>query len=263
MDALITDYYNDLNPTAFSNCDAQTPSSKSCLDCFQGQYFDENEISYDCVEKRKLYLLRYFPVHKAENYQGAIRISDDVIDDWLEQGRIDILSVGGGPGSDVCGVLEYLQEVATQQEVELSVNVTRLDIEHQWDDVFDDVMERFFPWADYQTVHRDINAGLGSISDERFDLVIASYLTSELSTAECMKLAKEIDSVLADGGVLMINDRPEDVVERDIRSMFQGIELSYEEYFLSSWAGYSYPNEISKAVHPKFSMNSRIFVGVK
>ncbi|QCT98243.1 hypothetical protein FEV13_15680 [Stutzerimonas degradans] len=263
MDDLIANYHSDLNPKVFSSCDDQTPGSNNCLDCFKRQYYDGNEIGYDCVEKRKLYLLRYFPAHKAENYQGAFRISDDVIDDWMGHGYIDILSVGGGPGSDICGVLEYLEEEAEKREIELSVNVIRIDIEDQWDDVFEDVMQRFFPWANCQTIHRDVNKGLDSISDERFDLVIASYLTSELSTKQCMNLANKIDSVLTDGGVLMINDRPEDVVEKDIRSMFQSIELSYEEYFLSGWAGYSYPNDIANAVGPKFRMNSRMFVGVK
>jgi hypothetical protein len=263
MDTLITDYHNDLNPNAFSSCNDQTPGSNSCLDCFQRQYFDGNEISYDCVEKRKLYLLRYFPVHKAENYQGAIKISDDVIDGWMDHGHIDILSVGGGPGSDICGVLKYLEEEAERREIDLSVNVVRVDIEDQWDDVFEDVMQRFFSWANYQTIHHDVTKGLDSISDGYFDLVIASYLTSELSTAECISLADEIDSVLVDGGLLMINDRPEDVVEQGIRSMFERIEVSYKEYSLSAWAGYCYPNHISDVVGPKLNMNSSMFIGVK
>jgi hypothetical protein len=263
MDDLIRDYHNDLNPKAFSSCDARTPGSDSCMECFKCQYFDGNEISYDCVEKRKLYVLRYFPVHCMENYHGSTNIPCDVIDSWFEYGHVDILSIGGGPGSDVCGALEYLEEEAKRRQVELSVDIVRLDIEDQWDEVFDDVMERFFPWVSHRTVHLDVNGGINLISNGGFDLVTASYLTSELSAEACLNLADEVDTVLIDGGVLMINDRPEDVVERNIRSMLDRIKLSYDEYFLNSWAGYSYPNDVASVVGPKFRMNSKMFVGVK
>lgn len=263
MDDLISDYYNELNPRAFSNCETKTPRSESCFGCFHNQFFDGNEISYNCEEKRKLYLLRFFSVHCMENYYGAAHISSDIIDDWFEVGHVDILSVGGGPGSDVCGVLEHLEKEVGRRNVDLSVNVLRLDIEDQWDEVFDDIMERFFPWVNHRTAHLDVQNGFGSISDESFDLVIASYLTSELSTEACLNLSDEIDSVLDDRGVLIINDRPEGAVERDIRSMFDRIEIEFDELFLNDWAGYSYPNDIAAIVGPKFNMNSSMFVGVK
>ncbi|MBO9494886.1 hypothetical protein J7438_12445 [Thalassotalea sp. G20_0] len=117
-----------------------------------------------------------------ENYHGATNISCDVLDSWFEVEHVDILSVGGGPGSDVCGVLEYLEKQAKRRNIELSVDVIRLDIEDQWDEVFNDIMERFFPWVNYRTVHMDVNDGFGLISGEKFNLVTASYLTSELSS---------------------------------------------------------------------------------
>lgn len=263
MDDLIRDYHNHLNPRAFSGCDTKTPGSDSCMECFKQQYFDGNKISYDCAEKRKLYVLRYFPVHCIENYHGTTGIPCDVIGSWFKDGHVDILSIGGGPGADVCGALKYLEDEAKRRLVEFSVDIVRLDIEDQWDEVFDDVMERFFPWASHRTVHLDINDGINLIPNKSFDLVTASYLTSELSTEACLNLADEIDTVLVDGGVLMINDRPEDVVKRDIRSMLDRIELSYNEHFLNSWAGYRYPNDVASIVGPKLQMNSSMFVGMK
>lgn len=263
MDALIVDYYNELKPEAFFSCGDRTPGSSSCLQCFKRQYYDGNQISYDCEEKRKIYLLRYFPVHKKENYQGAISIDGDVIDSWMERGCVDILSIGGGPGADICGVLEYLEEEARRRHIEIDVNVVRLDIEQQWDGVFHDIMERFFPTVEYQIVHLDVNEGFDLFHGCLFDLVTASYLTSELSTEECFNLADEIDCVLADQGVLMINDRPEAAVEEDIRSMFERINLGYEEQSLRGWAEYNYRPEISQAVCPKLTMKSRMFIGVK
>ena len=262
MDLLIKDYFDGLNPEAFNGCGMVTPGSENCLDCFKDQYFGGNEISYDCVEKRKLYFLRYFPVHKAENYCGATIIPRDVLDGWMENGHVEILSVGGGPGSDICGVLEFLEEEEDLRSISLSVNIVRVDVETQWDDMFDDVMQRLFSWANYRTVHLDVDAGFESLSGENFDLVLASYLTSELSTDSCLKLADDINSVLATDGVIMVNDRPENAVECDVRSMFDRVGFGYEERRLTSWAGYRYSKEVAEAVNPKFSMNSRVFVGV-
>lgn len=263
MDDLIQGYYGWLNPEAFLSCDARTPNSGTCLECFSNQFFYGNEISYDCVEKRKLYVLRYFPVHCMENYRGATGIPRDVVDRWFEDGYVNILSIGGGPGADVCGVLEYIEREKERRDESLSVDILRLDMEDQWDDVFDDVMRRFFPWATHRTVHLDVRYGLGSVTDDDFDLVTVSYLTSELDTEACLDLADEVDTFLVEGGVLMINDRPEEAVENDIRSMLERIELNYTERYFNEWAGYSYPNDVASVVRPKFRMNSKVFVGVR
>lgn len=263
MDALISDYYKSLNAGAFNSCIDKTPGSTSCLRCFHDQFFNGNEIAYDCDEKRKLYLLRFFIVHTMENYHGTTTIPCDVINKWFASGHVNILSVGGGPGSDICGVLEYLEVEGKRRQVDLSVDVVRLDIEDQWDGIFNDVMKRFFPKTSCQTVHLDVNDGFDLISNKSFDVVTVSYLTSELSTEACLNLADEVSSVLVDGGVLMINDRPEAAVEQDIRSMFSRIGLCHAEHSLKNWAGYHYPDAIATAVGPKFSMNSSMFVGVK
>lgn len=263
MKDLIENCYDNLNPQAFSYCERKTPNSKNCFECFKNQFYDGNEISYDCEEKIKLYMLRFFPVHVMENYHGAKKIPHDVIDNWFRYGHVDILSVGGGPGSDICGVMKHLEEEVQSRQLDLSVDVVRLDIEDQWDEVFEDVMERLCPRANYRTVHLNVNDGIDLIPDKSFDLVTISYLTSELSTKDCLNLADEVDSVLVDGGVLMINDRPEGAVKKNIRSIFDRIELSYEECSMNGWAGYCYPEDILNDVGPKLYMNSSMFVGVK
>ncbi|SUD41177.1 Uncharacterised protein [Ectopseudomonas mendocina] len=263
MDNLIEDYYGRLNPGKFFGCNSKTPGSNKCLECFSYQFYRGNEISYDCEEKRKLYVLRYFPVHFRENSRGAAEIPEDVVDSWFERGHVNILSVGGGPGADVCGVLGYIEIEEKRRNESLYVDILRLDIESQWDEVFNDVMGRFFPWANHQTVHLDIRHGISSITDIDFDLVTASYLVSELDAQACLDLAEEVDSFLVEGGVLMVNDRPENSVEQNIRLMFKWIGMSYSERGLSGWAGYNYPDNVVSGVGPKLKMSSRVFVGVK
>lgn len=265
MDFLIREYYNQLEPDCFTNCDNITPLAHDCMSCFQLQFFNGNDISYSCPEKRKLYLLRYFPAHAAENESGMRRIPCETIDAWFECGTVRILSVGGGPGCDVYGALKFLAEEAHIRGEAISVDLTRVDIEDLWDEEFNDVMEHFFPDVEFQLLHFDVNDGFDSFEGDEFDLVIASYLISELSADECLALAREIDFVLADVGGIIINDRPESAVEENIRSMFERISVGFDEDRLTGWAGFSYPEDICEDLNPspKFMMKSSVFVGVR
>lgn len=264
MDGLIKDYFAGLNTNAFHGCTDKTPGSSSCIECFKKQYFYNNEISYGCEEKRKLYVLRYFNVHQAENYSGLSTLPDEIINGWLESGAVKILSIGGGPGSDVYGALNYVIDEIDERKEDLDIIVSQVDAQTHWDDIFDDVMQRFFPWCnDYQKILLNIEDGLRLISDQDFNLVTASYLVSELSDQASLSLASDIDSLLGSGGVLMINDRSEDVTKKRIRLMFDNIGMNYQEHSLTSWARYSYPSEIADVVLPKFNMHSTVFLGVK
>jgi hypothetical protein len=266
MDALIQETYNALNPEAFDSCRTLTPGSNSCSSCFHGQFFNGNAISYDCEEKRKLYLLRYFTVHAAENYHAARQIPDEIVDAWFEKGEISILSLGGGPGSDLFGVLRFIEEEYQRRQYQnpFTVSIIRLDIEEQWDSILDDVVSRFFGWLDdYQKIQLDVNDDFESLPRQEFDLITASYLVSELTSDGRMVLADNIGSVLVDDGVLIINDRPESAVEDDIRGMMRRLSAKCCAWRFTGWAGYCYPNDIADEVHPKFNMNSSAFVGVK
>ena len=264
MDNLIKDYFESLNSDAFHGCMDKTPESGSCIECFKNQYFNNNKISYDCEEKRKLYVLRYFNVHQAENHSGLSMLPDGIINGWFEGGAVKILSIGGGPGSDVYGALNYVIDEINEREEDLDIIVSQVDAQTHWDNIFDDVMQRFFPWClDYKKIPLDIKAGLRSIPCQDFNLVTASYLVSELSHKASMSLAVDINSLLGSGGVLMINDRSEDVVEKRICLMFDKIGMGYQKYYLTSWAGYDYPCEIADIVRPKFKMHSTVFLGVK
>lgn len=264
MDNLINDYFASLNPDAFHGCTDKTSESGSCIECFKNQYFNNNKISYDCEEKRKLYVLRYFNVHQAENHSGLSMLPDGIINGWFEGGAVKILSIGGGPGSDVYGALNYVIGEINKREEGLEIIVSQVDAQTHWGNIFDDVMQRFFSWCDdYQKILLNIEDGLQSISDQDFNLVTASYLVSELSDQASLSLASDIDSLLGNGGVLMINDRSEDVIKKRIGLMFDRIGMNYQEHSLTSWAKYSYPSGIADVVHPKFNMHSTVFLGVK
>lgn len=264
MDNLIENYFQNLNSEAIPACNDQAVEATTCPQCLSHQYFNGNEISYSCENKRKLYVLRYLPTHSVEIYQGATKIPSDVVNSWFESGYVKILSIGGGPGSDVVGILKFLREESERRGFRLNIDVVQVDIEDQWNEIFDDVIRRLFPnFCQCRKVRLDVEDRQISTVGNDFNLVTVSYLTSELDTQACLNLADDINSILIDGGILMINDRPEDSVELNIQSMFNQICIAYKQESLTEWAGIHYPPNIANEVAPKLKMNSSIFIGAK
>lgn len=263
---LIEIYFEKLQPEKFGTCTKKTPNSLSCFDCFRGQYFNGNMISYDCIEKRYIYFLRYFFAHYAENYKLFQGISIDLIEKLINAECVNILSIGGGPGSDVFGVLDQLNWLCLVHDHRMSINVVQLDGENQWCHIFDDIESQVnYPnlMVRYHKLTHNINKSLSVDCKNQFDVITASYLVSELNLNECLNVAGLIDFALNPGGLLMINDRNEQAVTQKIESIFDNLGIKYRSRNLTDWAGFFYPEEIANLIHPKLSMNSIGFIGSK
>lgn len=266
MDKILDDIFEELDGAKWLKCEDRTPDSKSCAECFRRQYFHGNHISYDCIEKRKLYVLRFFPVHSAENREGLQKISKLVLDNILKYAPIRILSMGGGPGSDIYAAIKFLRECIDDATLH-KIFVTRVDIQPLWDGFANDTIRLAagdFPLR-IDTLHSDVMHGLETlkIEDEEFDIVLCSYLISELDDSDLRALGKKIRSITWNGGVIIVNDRPENDIEERIRVLFEGAGVNPVEVTNSGWGKYIYSQKIVDALSPKLNMNSKVFIGVK
>ncbi|MFJ4453251.1 hypothetical protein ACIP1G_05075 [Pseudomonas sp. NPDC089392] len=265
MDKLLRLIFTKLDSKKWVNCGERTPNSVSCVHCQQSQYYNGNKISYSCVEKRKIYALRYLPVHEAENRSALRKLPDDVVQELLNYNNIRVLSLGGGPGSDLYAVLKYLSE-SVRDGYRHKVSMTRIDIEPLWDKMAGVVVEDAAAGCDFEIVnkviHADVMAGLDSVKGKEYDLVICSYLISELSGVNFKELGGRLKKIMWKGGVLMINDRPQDEVDNNIREIFEGAEIELEEASNNGHANYYFDQDIVDKVGPKFYMGSNFFLGV-
>ncbi len=266
MEKIVSDMFAELDGNKWSKCADRTPRSTSCVECLRLQYFDNNDVSYDCVEKRKLYVIRFLPVHAAENRAGLRRVSENVIANILRYAPIRILSLGGGPGSDIHATLEFLKQEIEDFSLH-RIFITRMDIEPLWDDVARNVILNVAGDILFRldTMHANVMAGLDTLreEDEEFDIALCSYLISELDESDLKDLGKKLRRVMWNGGVIVINDRAEIDVERKIRIVFEAANVDCSEAGNQGWAGFPYADEIFQQVRPKVNMSSTVFWGVK
>lgn len=264
MDNIIADLFSELDGSKWSTCTDRTLHSKDCVDCLHRQYFDENEVSYSCVEKRKLYVLRYLPVHAAENKAGLRRVPSKIIEEILTYAKVRVLSIGGGPGSDLYAALKLLSwnvEDGYRHEVQ----VTRIDIEPLWDEIATNVINAASDnfEVSVETLHADVMEGLGKVENREFDIVLCSYLISELNNVDYKELGRKLRKLMWNGGIIVINDRPQAEVEENIRAVFKAANIDCSEVSNTDWAGFCYPEEIAQEIGPKLKMKSTAFWGVK
>lgn len=266
MDKILDDTFEELDGAKWLKCQDRTPDSKSCVECFRLQYFNGNHISYDCIEKRKLYVLRFFPVHSAENREGLQQISKLALNNILKYAPIRILSIGGGPGSDIYATIKFLRDHIGDVTLH-KIFITRIDIQPLWDGIANDTIRLAagdFPLR-IDTLHSDVMHGLETLKneDDEFDIVLCSYLISELAPSDLRAMGKIIRSVTWNGGVIIVNDRPENNVEERIRVLFEGAGVNPVKIINNGWGKYIYNSKIANALSPKLNMNSKVFVGVK
>ncbi|MBN6717226.1 hypothetical protein JSY17_24815 [Pseudomonas capsici] len=264
MDDIIANLFSKLDESKWSNCSERTPNSKNCVECLHKQYFDENEINYSCVEKRKLYVIRYLPVHTAENRAGFKSIPSDVIEKILDYNHIRILSIGGGPGSDIYAALDFLSS-KVDENYKHKVYITRIDIEPLWDKIATHVINAASDdfEVSIKTLHEDVIDGLDRVKGKEFDIIVCSYLISELNNVNLEKLGQKLRALMWNGGVIVVNDRSQAEVEEKARTVFRAANIEYSKVFNTDWAGFCYPEEIVKKVGPKLNMRSTAFWGVK
>lgn len=276
MENIIRDYFTRATEQDGELCAKATPGVSSCQGCFQQMFYDGNPVRYDCETKRLLYILRYLPAHVAENRRGLKAISRNfgkLIDHWFESGRVRVLSLGGGPGSDIYATLEMLNAWASTWDKagydsdKIKFEITRVDVEAAWDEIAEDVVNRGIGKlnVNFTTVHEDVGEGLDTLSDAEFDIVTMSYLASELSDKACQKLSDTLANIMSNKGVLIINDRPQEEVLARIKGIYRrlGMQL-YTGELTEIHAGFHYPDEIANKMNPspKFRMGSTIHLGI-
>lgn len=203
-------------------------------------------------------------------------IDSEVIDSWLSKESLKVLSLGGGPASDLCAVLRQMTDCMIDRECKrLDFDLTRADLEDAWDDIAGNLLLRtmqsitnstqliFTDSDQYKTIHMDVTGDFSELNGEKFDLITISYLMSELSSETVVNLAEKLNSVLVSGGVLLINERPQVEVLANIRKLYGKMGLEVKEGNFSNWARFSFESDIASVAKPTFNMNSSAFVGMK
>jgi len=222
LEELIQNYYGDLHSERWKACVNAMPKSTSCIDCFQRQYFNGNKISYDCDQKRKIYVLRYLPVHQMEVFLALASIPPKINSSFLERNSLSFLSIGSGPGSDIIAFKRLIGEGVLSADNIAKIVVNYVEIETGWDGIVKDAVGLFAEDQrySYQELYRDFSAE-GFECDLNFDYVVLSYLVSELGDQELHNTSRNLQSCIRTPSVLIINDINEEKVVKKIKRLIK------------------------------------------
>jgi ribosomal protein RSM22 (predicted rRNA methylase) len=264
MASIIRDLHESIDYGKWNGCNNITIGSSNCVECFRLQYFDGNTIDYNCEQKRKIYVLKFLPVHVHEVYIAIKKIKEDILEIISSKNEINILSIGGGPGSDILAIKSFIAE-QVKEECMPKFNILRIDKENGWDNLSEKIVHPNFSSkfinGSFNNRKFLFNFTLNKLNKNlSFDIILISYLISEISDNDMFIFTHNMQKLLANKSVLIINDRDEYLVQNRILGLLNNLSLKPEKNFVECeriWCGFSYPDDIKTLINPKLKTNSK------
>lgn len=245
-------------------CPSKIGNATSCFECCQNRYFNGNGINYDCVQFRKAYIMRYLPVHIHENYLALCRIPHDVIDEIGQNETVNMLSLGGGPGTDIAAFKKYIQSGFFDDRTTRSFRIVRIEREDNWNGFARRVIH-LFACENFEIDHRKRHQSvLEMIREEGVHVVTLSYILSEIELGNIPDLTRNIARTLAETAVIIVNDRDEDEVREKAELLLESLQVgNFDSRNDREWCGVYYPGDIRDRINPKLKTNSIRYTAVK
>ncbi|WP_099074366.1 hypothetical protein [Proteus alimentorum] len=262
MEKFINECYKKIKKTKYSEC----PNSlgKNCLECSQSMYFDNNNINYQCKNKRLIYIVRYFPVHSSEIYNALYNLFISFNNEIKEQKKLVFASFGAGPGIDTYSFHKILSNSSNNLKCD-SIIVHRVEACSKWTYLARKLMFLNTPKyleAKYFRYIKDVTSDNIKLSS-KFDILVLSYIISELDEKNIKKLIDNIKKNKNKISYILINDRYEDNVIEKMAEVMSSVAIEgYNlNYFNSEHCGFYFPDDIYSNLKPKVYRKSAYFIG--
>tara|TARA_R110002012_G_scaffold83884_1_gene210676 strand:- start:1939 stop:2763 length:825 start_codon:yes stop_codon:yes gene_type:complete len=261
---VVKKFHRKIDYDAHKSCDVKYPSANDCIECCSKPYFEQVNIDYTCAQKRKLYVARYAPAYISEVYSAFKVTSRNYAKELSKKSEIKVASIGGGPGTDIAGFKKWiLTNIGEDNDID-TIKFLRVDIHKDWDDVSPELVNLYNSTDiefEYKKIVRDITQKpINSQSFKSFDVIMMSYILSEINSKDIEKAANHISEAISGKTLLVINDRPQDEVIQKIDQFIialGGINPKIVEPTETDHCGESYPDEIFKAVGATIFRKSR------
>jgi hypothetical protein len=148
---------------------------------------DRDPIQYSSLSARTAYVFAYAPTRAEYTREFLMRHRIAVDKSLFGKGHICVVSFGGGPASELVGLVKYLEDPASGEAVD-SIRYVVYDKDGDWGDVADDVVASLRTdisvKAEYHAVDAADQLKMKEINLAEVDLVIFSYIMSELAKLE-------------------------------------------------------------------------------
>lgn len=148
---------------------------------------DRDPIPYSSLSARTAYVFAYAPTRAAYTYEFLGRHRVAVGKPLFGNGKIRVVSFGGGPASELVGLTKYLENPAFGEAVD-AVKYVVYDKDGDWEPVAEDVVSsidtKIHLDLEYHRVDATDEMAMNKIDLSNIDLVIFSYIMSELAKLE-------------------------------------------------------------------------------
>ncbi|MDT8448161.1 MAG: methyltransferase domain-containing protein [bacterium] len=252
--------YEQFDHEVFLECEQAKQNWQSCADCHRNSYFPGGTPQYQCSEFREMYLMRSLGVHLDEICSVFTGLQAKA--PFSERGNTSfkVLSIGGGPGSDVTGLQRFIKvNESFFGRKSAKFKVTRVEMEPTWDDQYAEVVNLIeSPGFQFKFENHHLSfEGFRPESEGYYDVITLSYVLSELDSSQIANLTKLINDSLAPGGLLVINERPEEKWVTQVHSMLEAVNLNPAfETDKRKKTGLFIPNLMTIKPSPKRYLNS-------
>ncbi|CAK3436411.1 conserved hypothetical protein [Vibrio crassostreae] len=261
MNNIINKFFGEVDFESFNECET---GKSDCVVCLRDNYFEATEIDYDCENKRKLYVVRYLPVHIKEVRSALDLISSKRENMLLDKKVLNVMCLGGGPGTDNAAFNKWLVNCRLFDKRSITrVNIVRVDRCEEWSEISPSIINHAFPdditvkyiKANHDVAKHEIKVG------GKIDLVIASYLLSEISDEDIPKVVENIKKNINKNATIVINDRNQSEVTQKIEKVYELLGCEYVSDSSRMHCDFSFDGKIVETAQPKFSTSSIRYVG--
>lgn len=261
MDKIINKFFGEVDFSSFSECGTE---KNDCVVCLRDNYFEATEIDYNCENKRKLYVVRYLPVHVKEVQSALNQISLKRASELLDKKVLNVMCLGGGPGTDNAAFNKWLVSCRLFDKKSVTrVNIVRVDRCEEWDEISPHIIAHAFPddiIVKYIKVNHDVTKHELKAGG-KIDLVIASYLLSEISNKDIPKVVGNIRKNIGSNATIVINDRNQTEVRQKIENLYKLLGCKFESDSSQLHCGFSFDSKIVESAQPKFNTSSIRYSG--
>lgn len=254
---VIEAFHEQIDYDFYRGCNEIFHNAANCIQCCSNPYYESTQIDYSCPQKRKIYVLRYAPAYISEIFDALKYTSKEFIDYILEADELKVASIGGGPGTDIAAFNKWLGIYDYDISNLKKIRYLRVDIHEQWDDVSPELINLYKIENinyEYKKIVRNVSIEpVKSSSFDNFDVIMLSYVISEIDEAYIYNLAEHVSQIMSDSTLVIINDRPQDQVLMKIEKFFEHIgclnptriQPEYRDH-----CGVTYPDDIYNQAQP-------------
>lgn len=178
----------------------------NCNMCLQEIHNNQSNMrSYDCNNMIYCYVCSYINKYASEIYYGFNAL---IMHPSIKKQQYKILSIGCGDCADLFGIYHFI----TNNQLNIDISYTGIDINTKWSPIHDKIKE-IFADINFNFIYQNVFEYIANQSTIDYNIIILEYVLNEIRKYTPDKIDEFIDSFarvivdrLPSGALIIIND---------------------------------------------------------